>query len=247
MKVSEKVLGILDGAEIEENKLRLVGQLDRKDYVEVNKVLEAMGGKWNKKEKAHLFDNDVAELIDDMFTTGEVVDKKKELGFFPTPDDLAKKIVGLADIAPQHRVLEPSAGEGNILRAIGSQPDKVAVEINPDMVKKLACAGVSGLHIVKGDFLCETGLGEFDRVVMNPPFGKQQDIDHVLHAWKFLKPGGRLVSIMAAGVAFRQNKKTVAFREFVNENGYIENLPEGAFKTSGTAISTVLVVINKEA
>ena len=30
---------------------------------------------------------------------------------------------------------------------------------------------------------------QFDAVVMNPPFEKQADIDHVLHAYKMLKPG----------------------------------------------------------
>ncbi len=37
--------------------------------------------------------------------------------------------------APRDQVLEPSAGTGNILRAIGSGPDKVAVELNADCVR----------------------------------------------------------------------------------------------------------------
>ena len=36
----------------------IVQQLDRNDYVKVNKALEALGGKWNRKAKAHLFDED---------------------------------------------------------------------------------------------------------------------------------------------------------------------------------------------
>ena len=37
----------------------------------------------------------------------------------------------------------------------------------------------------------------------------QQDIDHVTAAYGLLAPGGILVTIMSAGVLFRENKKTV--------------------------------------
>ena len=73
----------------------------------------------------------------------------------------------------------------------------------------------------------------------------QVDIDHVLHAWKFLKPGGRLVSIMSAGVIFRDNRKTVDFQNFVEQHGYMERLPEGSFKDSGTMVNTCIVVVDK--
>jgi hypothetical protein len=38
---------------------------------------------------------------------------------------------------------------------------------------------------------------------LNPPFGNADDIKHIMHAWKMLKPGGRLVAICANGP--RQN------------------------------------------
>jgi hypothetical protein len=74
------------------------------------------------------------------------------------------------------RVLEPSAGTGNLLAAIGSGPDTVAVEINPQLAEALAWCGVSGLSVSQGDFLKMNGeLGEFDWVVMTrsaaPPVG----------------------------------------------------------------------------
>jgi hypothetical protein len=37
---------------------------------------------------------------------------------FPTPPDLAARVVALADIRPGQTVLEPSAGTGNLVRAI---------------------------------------------------------------------------------------------------------------------------------
>ena len=51
-------------------------------------------------------------------------------------------------------------------------------------------------------------------------------------------------SVMAAGVEFRQNTKTVEFRELVETNGgKIIRLPEGSFKEMGTGVNTVIVTM----
>jgi SAM-dependent methyltransferase len=167
---------------------------------------------------------------------------------FPTPMELARLMVAWADIRPEHRVLEPSAGTGNILKAIGDGPDKVAVEINYDLVRMLASCGVSGLRVVHGDFLewtsgdCQGGLGGlFDRVVMNPPFENGQDIRHIRHAWEMLKPGGRLVAVCAGGP--RQERE---LRPRVEAYlGRWEPLPAGTFKDAGTSVNTVLMMMDK--
>ncbi len=79
---------------------------------------------------------------------------------------------------------------------------------------------------------------------MNPPFKNQADIKHINHALKFLKPGGKLVSVMSASVGFRENTLTNKFRSLIEERGgSIESLPDGAFKESGTMVRTVIVVI----
>ncbi len=95
------------------------------------------------------------------------------------------------------------------------------------------------------DFLTVQPEPVYDRVIMNPPFCRQADIKHVTHALRFLKPnGGLLVSVMSAGVTFRQNKLTTDFRQLVEERGgVIEKLPEGSFKASGTMVETVIAVI----
>jgi hypothetical protein len=50
---------------------------------------------------------------------------------------------------------------------------------------------------------------------------------------------------MSAGISFRENRKTKAFRDFVCKNGYFEKLPDGIFKESGTNVSTVFVFLKK--
>lgn len=51
---------------------------------------------------------------------------------------------------------------------------------------------------------------------------------------------------MAESAFFRSDKKSVAFRKWLDKNGgYSEKLPEGAFKESGTMVNARLVVIVK--
>jgi 16S rRNA G1207 methylase RsmC len=81
---------------------------------------------------------------------------------------------------------------------------------------------------------------------MNPPFAKGQDICHVAHALKFLRPGGRLVAIMSAGTASRDDRASRDFRALIEaRGGTIEELSEGAFKASGTNVRTVIVTFDK--
>jgi phospholipid N-methyltransferase len=170
---------------------------------------------------------------------------------FPTPSELAARMVREADIRTGHEVLEPSAGTGAILHAIraavgvDSSVRVTAVEIQGHFVHLANIA--QRVHF--GDFLkCNGELGKFDRIVMNPPFADGQDVEHVEHALTMLKPGGRLVAIMSAGVTFRRDRRTAAFRQQVADSGgTIEALPEGSFKEAGTSVRAVIVVLDAPA
>lgn len=242
-QISEDVLKVLDAATLEGAKVFLTGALDRKLYTETNKVLEAAGGKWNRSAKAHVFDGDAADALERIILTGEYSRTKQDFGQFDTPHVLAENVVDLADVQAGMSVLEPSAGVGRIAAAARQVGSFVTCwEIDEKRAEKLADVAHS-LNV--GDFLAAEPVSAYDRVVMNPPFAKQDDIRHVLHALRFLKPGGRLVAIMSAGVMFRENKLSSEFRDLVEQSsGSIERLPEGAFKASGTSVNTCIVTIN---
>jgi len=175
----------------------------------------------------------------------EFVGRKYD-GFFPTPMPLVDELLRLADIQPGDEVLEPSAGIGHIADAIKrAHPDAQlqVVELVAEMAQLLE---KKGHNVDQGDFLSYRPEKRFDVVVMNPPFEKDADIEHVMHAWQLLKPGGRLVAIMA-GNKDGQGKKKEAFREMVDKYGTIERNPEGAFKSAfrSTGVNTVTVVLDK--
>lgn len=245
MRVSPEVIAILDRCTVDGTKLFLPsGQLDRKDYVAVNKVIEAAGGKWNRSAKAHLFDEPATDTIERIILAGEVISAKQELGYFPTPPGVVATLIALAELKPDHALLEPSAGVGAIIKAVAPLVDWVgAVEVDQARAAQLGALGVPGT-VQQADFLIVAPEAIYDRVVMNPPFARQQDVDHVLHALRFLRPGGLLVSVMSIGVMQRVNRKSDEFRKLVaDRGGWFEELPADAFKAAGTGVHTVIVVI----
>jgi protein-L-isoaspartate O-methyltransferase len=172
---------------------------------------------------------------------------------FPTPRDLAFRVAEEADLQPGHRILEPSAGTGRLIDAAALTSwewsgELVAVESHPALASALLAKYLQPVKVRHADFLeCAGELGLFDRVLMNPPFADQMDVRHVMHAAKFLKPGGRLVAIMAAGVTYRHDRMSAEFRAFVERRGgTIEALPADSFKESGTKVNAVLVVFDGE-
>jgi len=242
MRVSNDVLAVLSAAQTEGNYLRLIGQLDRKMYEQTNKVLEAAGGKWNKKAKAHIFDTEAAERIDEIIVSGEVEVPKDEFNFFPTPASVVDRLVEIAGNNSGFLVLEPSAGQGNIAAEYVRVGAIVhCYELMESNYKLLLEKGYAVTH---ADFLSIAPSPIYDRIVMNPPFMKRADIKHVLHALKFLKSDGLLVAVMSAGILFRTDKLTSDFRRMIEvANGEIEEVEDGAFKESGTMVKTVIVTI----
>lgn len=176
------------------------------------------------------------EAMKDSLRAGVQVVSAPQL--FPTPPDLAARMIELAEIQPQHRTLEPSAGTGNLLEAFADAPDNcatpsVGVEVNFKLAEMLR-ARYPGFDIRCADFLeCNGDLGKFDRVVMNPPFENASDIKHIKHALTFLKPGGRLVAICANGPRQQEQLQPLA--------DTWEELPAGTF--DGTGVRAVLLTI----
>jgi len=121
---------------------------------------------------------------------------------FPTPPDVAARMVSLASLASGMRVLEPSADTDRLLEALpGVVPygqvrqaalQVVAVEVNPTLAARLACSGLAGTVRCANFLQCSADtedVGISDAVLMNPPFAQGADIAHIKHALTMLKPG----------------------------------------------------------
>lgn len=221
-------------------------QLDRKVYQELAKSLELIGGKWNRKEKGFLFVEDPTELLSQI-SSGEKRNLKKEYQFFATPDNLADELVELANIKENDLILEPSAGQGAIIEAVlrkNPQANIFAFElmdINSIVLTR------KGFNHELTDFLKVPGKPTYDKIIANPPFSKNSDIEHIIHMYQMLKSGGRLVSVSSRHWKNSNNKKESKFREWIDEVGAeVIEVDAGAFKSSGTNISTYIIIVDKK-
>jgi protein-L-isoaspartate O-methyltransferase len=251
LAITPAVADVLCRSTIEGDLLMLPSeQLDRKLYVDVNKILTALGGKWNRHARGHVFSEgqEIGAELDQALGEGNV--KKEVTGYFPTPPLLAAHVVEQAEIRPEHLVLEPSAGQGalaDLLAPVVARERLYLVESLPANHAVLEGKGYRAPQLILGDFLSTQELPEhFDRIVMNPPFEVHQDVHHVRRAYDLLAAGGRLVAIMSNSTTSNQNAATTALRELLIERAaLITANPDDAFKASGTVARTITVVVDK--
>lgn len=161
---------------------------------------------------------------------------KRIPNFYPTPWKLADQVISLAKLAPGLRVLEPSAGKGDLAhhaRRAGCVLECV------ELVHSLAAiCSREGLAVQCRDFLGMTPADysePFDRVVANPPFENGACRRHVLHAFEFLRPGGLLVAIVG----------NVTGHKLIEWADHVEFLPAGSFECSERPTSVNTAIIQK--
>lgn len=217
-----------------------VPSMEYHDQSPAGKALQALIAEGDQDRLDQVREQQLQQEIDDLRYA-------KIDGFFPTPEAVVQRMIDKADIPAGARVLEPSAGIGSILDLLPESCDVVAVEINFSLCDILSKKGYSARQ---GDFLDFNVSDDdrFDRIIMNPPFGRGQDIDHITHAFHQLKPGGRLVALCSPGpLTFHATRKAERFRAFVSAHGYDSPLNPGSFKNAfrPTGVNCHMVVLDK--
>lgn len=227
------------------------GQLERKLYQEVAKSLNLIGGKWvGGKTMGFVFNEPPGDLLAQI-SQGTKVNIQKEYQFFATSDKLADELVNVADIREFDLILEPSAGQGAIIKAIHRKhPGHLVHYCELMALNRSVLAKLKDVQYITDNFLklgqSEVTTGIFHKIIANPPFSKNQDIDHILQMWGCLAPGGRIVTIASKHWQISGNKKETKFKSFLYEVGAdIQEVPAGEFKESGTNIATVILTIDK--
>ncbi len=239
---------ILKQCMVKENVVYLPAQkLDRKIYQEVAKQLNLIGGIWKGgKIGGFLFNEDPTELLAQI-AEGEKRNLKKEFQFFGTPDVLAEQLVILANPKKTNKILEPSAGQGVIVNAINKycEPSEIfcyeLMPLNQTFLNK-----IKNINLLGDDFLLAPEKNKYDIIIANPPFSKNQDIEHIYKMYSLLVDKGRLVTMCSPHYQNSSNKKELAFKQWLYDiNADIQDVPAGMFKESGTNIRTLIITINK--
>lgn len=176
----------------------------------------------------------------------------KDLSFYPTPQAVVKNLLQNTWIKETCHVLEPSAGTGHIVRTLLEKGAKVdAIEIHPDRVKELEALNHPRLQVTAANFLQVPAQPIYTHVIMNPPFYGTHWMQHVTHAFDFLKPGGKLIAVLPITAELGQSKKHIAFRKWAQirtrygTEPEFRDLPAESFRESGTRINTVFLTLYK--
>lgn len=176
----------------------------------------------------------------------------KDLQFYPTPEDVVTRMLSDVYIREGDRVLEPSAGIGNIAFAAADKGARVrAIEIHPGRAQALVARGHPNVEVSNTNFLTMPMSQEFDYVLMNPPFFGTHWMDHVIHAFKFLKPGGKLIAVLPITAELGDSKRHKAFHKWIEANNKssggspFTDLPMESFASVGTRINTVILEMKR--
>jgi hypothetical protein len=236
---------------IDGNVIRLPKQDLGKDlYSDVKTILEKNGGAWKGgKIAGFVFKFNPASIFEKL-QSGEKVNNKKKFQFFGTSPLLAEDLVTMAGLDKTcKKILEPSAGQAAIVNAIVDVLPHLWIDVCENMPENLEILNEHpNIHLICEDFLSipKQYHNYYDRIIANPPFTNNQDIDHVMKMYECLKPGGRMVSVMSITWQIGKQKKQEAFKVWLKKvKADVKDVPAGAFKQSGTTVATCIVTINK--
>ena len=174
--------------------------------------------------------------------------------YFATPEPLGLKMVEWADLKPNEKALEPSAGHGAIARWFPENISGTSIEPSDLLSSKLKMV-TPGHKVIQGRFEDLNIQNKFDAIVMNPPFGSsgKTAMDHIEKAFVHLREGGRIVAIVPNGPAMQKRMDTFLYG--FDEKGKSINpsavlvadmvLPGVTFKRAGTAVNCKVLIIDK--
>jgi methylase of polypeptide subunit release factors len=204
-----------------------------------------MHAKWVGKRKRHEFKigYNPSEMMR-TFGKDNTIRIEKD-GYFPTPREITQLLIATLDL-PEDKsnisILEPSAGDGAMVRELvqaGVPAEMIdVIETNEERRQTLK---ESGFNVVWDDFDTYLTKKRYDFVLMNPPFENDADARHIIKAVKLLKPEGKLAALSSSALAWKPYGGKV--RALASKS--LKPLPEGSFKESGTAISVLSMIIER--
>jgi hypothetical protein len=169
--------------------------------------------------------------------------------FYPTPPSLARKLCTMFQNKMPTRLLEPSAGAGDLARAACEHFANLSIldidlyEADPSRHGQLeGCGTIIGL-----DFLESLDLSIYTHILMNPPF--RQGIRHVLHAWNKLFTGEIVAVLNASGVREPETRDELRLAKLVAQHGQVEYVTEAFLSPDTqrkTSVEVALVYLKKE-
>lgn len=148
----------------------------------------------------------------------DTISRQLQFGQYMTTPEVAKKMAAYGLPEDFRRVLDPSAGEGELLAAASQRsqeiglgsPDLLAVEIDPLMASSIYERALPNLNVQIADFL-EADLKEMrpTMIIANPPYGGGREYEFFRKCATESLPGTLLVFLVPLGFIDRVSGTTV--------------------------------------
>lgn len=175
--------------------------------------------------------------------------------FYPTPSSLAERMwktfSNRSYLHSDHPVLEPSAGTGDIIKAMPgvvrhySPPSVDACEIDPERLDILS--KTNNITIVGHDFLDFEPARLYTHIIMNPPF--RVGAKHLIHAWQIVQ-NAEIVCLLNAETLKNPNTKDRQYiAELVAQHGTVEYVQDAFLSPEtqrSTTVECALIWLKKE-
>lgn len=147
--------------------------------------------------------------------------------FYPTPKSLATKMAGMIDSKLSSRILEPSAGKGDLAKAVSERFDRYrkpqveCIEKEPELRSLLTG---EGFRVVDTDFLAYASTKQYDTIIMNPPFSNGDK--HVLKAWEIIYNGDVIALLNSETLKNPHTESRRLLVNIVEQHGEVEYLQQ---------------------
>lgn len=155
------------------------------------------------------------------------------LQFYPTPPALAREAWAMFENKHYSRILEPSAGRGDLLLPALNRPvySYLAIDVIEANLSHHPVLREKGCRVIDTDFLRYHGIVGYDRIIMNPPF--TDGVSHVLHAWSLLRDGELVAIINAETLTNPYSEKRRFLKSLIAEHGRVKFI-DSAFQDPDT-------------
>lgn len=156
--------------------------------------------------------------------------KRKECDFYATPFDCVEKLLDNIDLKEGIEVLEPSAGNGNIVKMLNEKYKNKSItslEIREEEYDKLL---QYSNKVIIGDFLHMELNKKYDIIIGNPPYSLA--IEFVEKCLDCLKENGKLIFLLRT--AFLESKSRHEFWQKNPLNGLYVLSKRPSFTGKGT-------------
>lgn len=186
--------------------------------------------------------------------------------FYPTPTNLAGKMIGFVNWKEVNTILEPSAGKGDLIEAINSYAHRIVKSwgsgnyfsmdqkfdidcIEKDENLRYILEGKE-MRVVADDFLLYTSRKHYDLIIMNPPFSNGDE--HLLRAIEMQEQaGGQVVCLLNAETLLNPytNRRKVLKEKLKKYGARIEYVKNGflhAERPTDVTVAIVKIDIPKE-